>query len=599
MKAAGPSIGQSAAVTHRVTLLDVVAASTRNAPLLPAQLRALPTVLQARSDRPRSIGWMLERNARRFGARPAVVTYTQTLTWRNLNRAANRYAHALNARGVRSGQSVALLAPTSVELLVMVAALAKLGAVAALLNTRQSGRVLGHSLRVAGAHAVVVTDELAPVLSDVEDGADFETWPLPDLTAEAAQAPSWDPDSTRRVRLPDPAFTIFTSGTTGLPKASVMTHMRWIKAAAVYGQVMLRLRPTDVVYVPLPFFHNMALTSAWSACCHSGAALAIAPKFSASSFWADCKRFGATAFPYIGEIPRYLLARPPSPQDRDHLARKCFGVGMRSELWRPFQERFGIEEIYEHYSASEANTMFLNPLRLPGTVGFCVTPHRLLRYDVDEGRIVRDGRGRPIKARRGEAGLLVCRISDRFQFDGYTDPEASEAKLLRDLFEPGDTWFDSGDLLRKVGWGHAVFVDRVGDTFRWKSENVSTGEVEAIVGVAPGVDDCAVYGVLVPERSGRAGMAAVVPGPGFDADALLAHLRAELPSYAVPVFLRVVEQLETTGTHKHRKADLKRHAFDPSLVGSDPLYVALAGDDTWTPVTTALFAELGAGEHRL
>jgi len=584
-------------MSPRVTLLDVVAASARNAPLLPAQLTALPTALQRDKSRARSIGWMLERNARRHGSRAAVVTYTQTLSWRQLNREVNRVAHALSARGIGFGDVVAVLSPNSAELLVLVGALAKLGGVTALLNTQQRGRTLSHSLRVSAAKAVVVAPELAGSIDDLDD-APPPVWSLPDLLEEAAAAPAWDPASTGRVRLGDTAFTIFTSGTTGLPKASVMTHMRWIKASAVYGRVILRLTPADRLYVPLPLFHNMALTSAWSACCGAGAAMIVVPRFSASRFWTDCRELGATAFPYIGELPRYLLARPPSPADRDHRVRRCFGVGMRSELWRPFMERFGIEEVYEHYAASEANTMFFNPLRLPGTVGFCITPHRLVRYDVNAGAIVRDRRGRPIRARRGEAGLLLCKVSERFHFDGYTDPDASESKLLRDVFAPGDVWFDSGDLLRKIGWGHAVFVDRIGDTFRWKSENVSTGEVESILGGAPGVADCTVYGVLVPDYPGRAGMAAVVPGDGFDPDTVLASLRRSLPPYAVPVFLRVVERLETTGTHKHRKGELREQAFDPGLV-QDPLFVALAGAPGWQPITPELFDELTAGRRRL
>jgi acyl-CoA synthetase (AMP-forming)/AMP-acid ligase II len=424
------------------------------------------------------------------------------------------------------------------------------------------------------------------------DGA----WPLEELLAEAAEAPSWDLPSTRRVTLGDAAFTIFTSGTTGLPKASVMTHLRWVTASAVYARVFLQLTPQDVLYVPLPFFHNMALTAAWSAACRAGAAVALAPRFSASRFWDDCRQFGATCFPYIGEIPRYLLAQPPSPRDRDHSVTRIFGVGMRPELWLPFCERFGIPDVIEHYAASEANTMFLNPLNIPGSVGFCVSRHVLVQYDVDAGEMVRDAAGKPIKAARGEAGLLLCAVSERFRFDGYTDPEESEKKLHRDLFKPGDVWFDSGDLLRKVGWGHAEFVDRVGDTFRWKSENVSTGQVEAILGTHPGVEEVAVYGVLVEGTPGRAGMAAVVCTEDLDRGDLLAWLRRELPGSAVPVFLRIKESLETTGTHKHRKVDLKREGFDPSAT-TDPLYVARS--DGWARLDPALYAEIQAGRVRL
>jgi len=572
----------------RVKFIDVVRGSARNLPKLPVQVRALPALVSRAPTTRDSIGALVERNARRYGARPALMTVTRTVTWRELNRHANGIAHSLAERGIGRGDVVGLLEGNSIELIASVVALTKLGAVAALMNTAQRGDVLAHSVRVSGARAVVAGAEYAGLVDDA--------WPLDGLIADAAGAPSWDPASTAEVALGDPAFTIFTSGTTGLPKASVMTHARWLKASSVYSRLFLQLRPDDVIYVPLPFFHNMALTAAWSASCRSGAALAIAPRFSASRFWEDCRAFGATAFPYIGEIPRYLLAQPPSASDRDHSVRRIFGVGMRPELWAPFSERFGIDDVLEHYAASEANTMFFNPLTIPGSIGFCVSPHALIRYDVDAGEIVRDADGRPIEVGKGEAGLLVCEVTDRFRFDGYTDPDASEQKLLRDLFAPGDVWFDSGDLLRKIGWRHAEFVDRVGDTFRWKSENVSTAQVETVVGAHPGVREAAVYGVEVEGSPGRAGMAAVVPEDDLDLADLLDHLRRELPPYAVPVFLRLRTTLETTDTHKHRKGDLKREGFDPGVV-DDPLYVAQPAG--WLALDAAGVVAIGAGRLRL
>ncbi len=572
----------------RVTMIDVLRGSARNAHKLPMQLRALPTVLGGSSASTKSIGALIERNARRYGTRPALITADRTVTWRELNRFANRLAHALSRRGIGRRDVVGLLEGSSIELLACVVAVAKLGATSALMNTAQRGGVLEHSVAVSGAKAVVAGAEYVGLV----DGA----WPLTELLEEAEGAPEWDPWSTGTVTLGDAAFTIFTSGTTGLPKASVMTHMRWIKASAVYSRVFLQLSPDDVVYVPLPFFHNMALTAAWSAACRAGAAMAIAPRFSASRFWEDCRTFGATAFPYIGEIPRYLLAQPPSDRDQDHGVRRVFGVGMRPELWGPFCERFGIPTVLEHYAASEANTMFLNPLNIPGSIGFCVSTYKLVRYDVDNDEVVRGRDGKPVLAARGEAGLLLCEVSERFQFDGYTDPEASEKKLRRDVFAPGDVWFDSGDLLRKVGWGHAQFVDRVGDTFRWKSENVSTAQVETILGAHPSVAEAAVYGVEVRGAPGRAGMAAVVADGALDLDELLTYLRRELPPYAVPVFLRLKPSLETTGTHKHRKGDLRKQGYDPAVV-HDPLYVARP--EGWVKLDRGVLTEIESGAMRL
>jgi acyl-CoA synthetase (AMP-forming)/AMP-acid ligase II len=270
---------------------------------------------------------------------------------------------------------------------------------------------------------------------------------------------------------------------------------------------------------------------------------------------------------------------------------------MRPELWQPFQARFGVGRILEHYGASEGNTLFVNPLAIPRTVGFTITPHRLVAWDAEAGEPVRDARGRPIRARRGEPGLLLSRVTRRYTFDGYTDAEASEGRLLRDPFGRGGTWFDSGDLLRRVGWFHSAFVDRVGDTFRWRSENVSAGQVEAVLSLSPQVLDCAVYGVQVPAMPGRAGMAAIVQEAALDPVRLLAGLRRDLAPSAVPVFLRLCDALETTGTHKHRKGGLAREGFGAEV--TDPLLVLLPGADGYQPLTAALRSRIARGEQRL
>ena len=580
-----------------VTLRTVASAGLRNLPRLPGQLRAIPAVLRGDPDGRDSIGAMVERAARRHGRRPALLFENEVVTWRQLNRRANRLAAVLAGRGVRHGEPVGLLAGNGPRFLVCVVALCKLGAVAALLNSGERGASLAHGFRISGARTLLLDEALESAWATASAEVEADVWPLADLEETASRAPAWDPPSTTEVRVGDRAFTIGTSGTTGLPKASVMTHLRWLKASAVYGYALLGLRPEDVVYVALPLFHNLALTSCWAACCRTGAALAIGRRFSASTFWQDCRRHGATAIGYIGEVPRYLLSRPPGPGDRAHGVTRAVGVGMRPELWSPFQERFGVDRILEHYGSSEGNTLFVNPLAIPRTVGFTITPHRLVAWDVDAGELVRDGRSRPVPVRRGEPGLLLSRVTRRYTYDGYTDPDASEQRLLRDAFGRGDTWFDTGDLLRRVGWFHLAFVDRVGDTFRWRSENVSVGQVESVLGLSPQVLDCAVYGVDVPGAPGRAGMAAIQGAPDLDPTELLARLRRDLAPSAVPVFLRLCEALETTGTHKHRKGRLRSEGFAATV--HDPLLVLLPGQDTYLPLTAGLRARIVSGEQRL
>ena len=588
----------------RVRLRDLVRGAVRWTPRLPRTAHALLTVLRADGGARVSMGSLVERNGRRHRDETALLFDDSRWTWRELNLDANRLAHAFTSLGIGHGDVVALLVESRPPLLLAIVALAKLGATAGLVNTTLRGPSLSHSITVTGAVRVVVGEELAGAFEeargDLPDlGAPLYVAdtgaPAPrgwlDLDVLSRDAPFGNPRSTRSVTLGDRLFTIPTSGTTGLPKASVMSHMRWVKAGDTAGRILWNLRPGEVVYVPLPFFHNMALSIGWGAVVAAGAAMLMRRNLSVSAFWDDCRRHGAVAFPYIGELPRYLLNAPERPDDAANPVRAVLGVGMRAEVWGPFARRFGIEDVFEMYSASEANTAFVNPFGIEGTVGFSPSPYALLAWDAEAQAPRRDRAGRYVRARKGEPGLLVARVSDRYRYDGYTDAAASEAKLLRDVFRRGDAWVDTGDLLRHVGWRHAQFVDRVGDTFRWRSENVSTLAVEQALGRFPGIADCTVYGVEVPGAPGRAGMAAIVGA--VDLDALAAHLFAELQEPAVPVFLRLVASLETTATFKNRKVALRTDGFDPAC--GDPIFVRLPRTRTWAQLDERTFSALAAG----
>ncbi|MEM9488688.1 MAG: AMP-binding protein [Myxococcota bacterium] len=423
-----------------------------------------------------------------------------------------------------------------------------------------------------------------------------------DLDEAARSRPQYCPAITHTLKLGDPCFYIFTSGTTGLPKASIMSHHRWAGAGRSMGVGCLRLSPGETLYAPLPLYHNQALTVGWGSAMISGAALAIRRKFSVSAFWDDCRRHNAGAIVYIGEVPRYLFNRPPRPDDRSHQVRRAVGLGLRNDIWRQFKQRFGVEEVYELYAASELNLAFVNVLNLDCTVGICPLPWALVQYDSDSGEPVRDSRGQMVRAARGEVGLLLAKVTRRYKFEGYTDEAATERKLFRNVFKEGDEWVNSGDLMRNIGFGHLQFVDRIGDTFRWKSENVATGEVERIIHGLPAVTESTVYGVEVPGTVGRAGMAAIVASAGqgaapaeFDLGALLDHLRTQLPAYAVPVFVRITDTLQVTGTFKHRKVELRKQGYDPSA-SSDPIYVLLPRAAAYQSLTAELYQRICAGE---
>ncbi len=577
--------------------------------------KALGALLLSKPTTERSLPWFVERAARQWPHRDAVRTPEGSISFRELNLEANRMAGVLQKRGVRPGSAVTVMLENRIELLVAFVAVMKTGAAAVMINTNQQREALAHSLSVCAPAAMIVGAEcVAQFLSVPGDSVVASSVPrfwladgeakaltLPDgfedLGALATKESPVNPWLTPAPKLGDPAYYIFTSGTTGLPKASVMSHLRWVKATHIFGGACLDLGPDDAVYAPLPLYHNNALTIGFGACLVFGAAFVTRRRFSASTFWSDCRRYGATSFLYIGELPQYLLAQPPSEDDGAHPTRKALGNGLRPEIWKEFRRRFHVEQVFEIYAASEMNISFLNILNLDETVGLCPAAWALVAHDPVTGDPLRDGKGHLIKVKKGQPGLLVAEVTERFSYDGYTDAEASERRLVRNAWKQGDVWFCSGDLLRDVGYGHLQFVDRIGDTFRWKGENVSTLEVERILGNVPGVRECTVYGVEVSGHSGRAGMAAVVCGEGFDVGRAAVALTANLPRYAVPLFLREVPSLQITGTFKHRKVVLRDEGFNPGVI-VDPIWVLTEGG-VYERLTVARYDGIERGDVRL
>ncbi|RMH42718.1 MAG: long-chain-acyl-CoA synthetase [Deltaproteobacteria bacterium] len=582
---------------------------------LPTLRRGLQIISKSDKSEVLSIGTYLERNARERPDAPALLYLDRRYTHRELHELSNRYANALANLGIGKGDAVAIFVENRPEMLLAVAGAVKLGAIAAVINTNQRKKVLAHSFSLCNAKAYVIGAELYDAFAEVRAPlphatADRVMWIPEDDRCDAPRdaidardaldrAPATTPAAMARVTLGDPCFYIYTSGTTGLPKASIMSHFRWVKASAAFGLLALDMRPTDVMYVPLPFYHNNALTVGWSSAAVSGAALVMRRKFSASKFWDDVRHYHATCFCYIGELCRYLMNQPARPDDADNPVTKIVGNGLRPDIWKAFKRRFGIDEVYEFYAASEGNIAFVNAFNLDCTVGFCPAPYAIVEYDVDRDEPVRGPDGFLRRVPRGGVGLLIGEVTDKYAFDGYTDPEASEKKLLRNAFRQGDVWFNSGDLLRDLGFRHAQFVDRVGDTFRWKSENVSTNEVAEVINQFPQVDEATVYGVEIPRCEGRAGMAAIVanvPVDEFDFAGFVRHMHEQLPPYAIPVFLRFRPALDTTSTFKQKKGDLKNQGYDPAQTG-EPTFVMLPKTNAYVRVTPDIFKNIQAGEY--
>jgi fatty-acyl-CoA synthase len=564
---------------------------------MPSIMRGVRTGLLAFPNSKKSIGTVFQERAARYGDRVFLRFDDQQLTYRDANAAANRYAAVLAARGIGHGDVVAVMLRNSPNAVLAMLAAVKCGAIAGMLNYHQRGEVLAHSLGLLDAKVLVAETDLVSFVTECESPGTTETLTIEDVERFAVSAPATNPASASAVLAKDTAFYIFTSGTTGFPKASVMTHRRWLAALAAFGGLGLRLKGSDTLYSCLPLYHNNALTVALSSVINSGATLALGKSFSASRFWDEVIASRATAFIYIGEICRYLLNQPPKPTDRAHKVRLIAGNGLRPEIWNEFTKRFGIARVCEFYASSEGNTAFINIFNVPRTTGISPTQLAYVEYDPDTGAPLRDGNGRVRRVPAGEPGLLISPVNRLQPFDGYTDQTSSEKKLVRNAFREGDCWFNSGDVMSPQGMRHAAFVDRLGDTFRWKGENVATTQVEAALASEGSVEDCTVFGVEIPRTGGRAGMAAVKlrDGAEFDGESLGRAVYGQLPGYALPLFVRVVPALEQTTTFKSRKVQLREQAYGPDV--ADPLYVLAGRNEGYVSYYDEYPDEVAAGKR--
>jgi fatty-acyl-CoA synthase len=590
---------ENSGIRTSVSLLDIARHMPGFLMDVPAIVRGAITGFSARPTAKTSIGKVFQQRAERYADNVFIKFEDERLTYRQANETVNRYAAVLAARGVGHGDVVGIMLRNSPQAVLLMLAVAKCGAVSGMLNHHQRGKVLAHSIGLLKATVLVAEADLVEPI--VESGADTTgLMTIEDMRQLAVDAPTTNPATTDAVLAKDKAFYIFTSGTTGMPKASVMTHYRWLRALGAFGGLGLRLNSKDTLYCCLPLYHNNALTVAVASTLDAGATLALGKSFSASKFWDDIIRYDATAFIYIGEICAYLLNQPPKATDRAHRVRVIAGNGLRPAIWDEFTERFGIPRVCEFYAASEGNTAFLNVFNLDKTTGICPSPIAFVEYDADSGEPVRDSAGRVHKVKSGEPGLLLSKVSSLQPFDGYTDPAASEKKLIRNAFKDGDVWFNTGDLMRSQGFGHAAFADRLGDTFRWKGENVATTEVEAAVSTDPQVEECTVFGVEVPGAGGRAGMVAIQlkSGQEFDGKALAKSTYGNLPGYAVPLFVRLADSLAHTSTFKTQKVDLRKQGFGGGADKvSDPLYVLAGREEGYVPFYGEYPAEVVDGKR--
>ena len=557
---------------------------------------------------------LIERLGDRFGAAPALISCNQRLGYQDLACQANRWARWALAEGLTAGDTVGLLMPNCPDYMAIWLGITRVGGVVALLNTNLVGSALVHCIMVAAPKHVIAAAELcsslaaarphlAPSIRCWAHGEDVAGLPRIDRSIDTLAGGPLRPSEERPVTIADRALLIYTSGTTGLPKAASVSHARLMQWSLWFAG-MMDTGVNDRMYNCLPMYHAIGGVVATGALLVSGGSVVISPRFSASRFWDDICEFECTVFQYIGELCRHLVKSPPHRLETAHRLRLACGNGLGAEVWQAFEQRFRIPRILEYYAATEANFSLYNCEGKPGAIGR-IPPflaHRfqvaLVRFDVAVGAPERGPDGFCIRCAPDEPGEAISRINgESGRFEGYTDGAASKAKVLRDVFAAGDAWYRSGDLMRLDAKGFFTFVDRIGDTFRWKGENVSTTEVTSAILACPGVVEAAVYGVTIPGADGRAGMAAIVTGDGFDLSGLHQHLAATLPAFARPVLVRLLPAISSNSTFRPLKQALAREGFDPGAI-CDPLFVHDAERQAYVRLDTALHSAVINGDVR-
>ncbi|XP_055010156.1 long-chain fatty acid transport protein 6 [Boleophthalmus pectinirostris] len=551
--------------------------------------------------------------------KPFVIFEGQTYSYRDIEQRSNRLAHIfLQNTNLRKGDCVALLMNNEPDFLCVWFALAKIGCSIAFLNTNIKSRSLMHCFTSCGARTLVVGSDMADLLDGflttlLEDN--IEVWamkksfehPRVHTLLDKIDTASYKPVPAvpRITNIKTPTLYIFTSGTTGLPKAAVISHLQSLKAAG--GFWAFGGTQDDIIYIPLPLYHSAASLIGIGGTIELGATCMLKKKFSASQFWKDCRQYNVTIFQYIGELCRYLCNQPKTELDKVHRVRMGVGNGLRQDVWREFQNRFGNIKMCEVYGSTEGNLCFMNHLGKIGTVGRSSFIYKLLfkydlvKYDMVRDEPEKDEHGFCKRVKHGETGLLLSKVSAMSPFFGYAgSAQLTEKKVMRNVFVKGDAYVNTGDLMAEDQEGFICFRDRVGDTFRWKGENVATTEVTEILGLVDFIQEVNVYGVEVPGHEGRAGMAAVIVRPDhtFDGEKLFECVVRDLPGYARPLFIRLQLEMEMTSTFKQQKFHLVQSGFDPSTI-PEPLYVIDYKLESYIPLTKTVYQSILTGERKL
>ena len=527
------------------------------------------------------------------------------ITWKEADEQTNKYAGFLKSQNINKGDCFALLMDNSPDFLMLLLASFRVGSLAALINTTVSGEGLKHVIGISDVKLITAGASHLEKLSSALGDSDLKNIPIFGME-DNEKIPDQFEDIKKLSRqfstfipyqpiMKDVAAYIFTSGTTGLPKAALVDHAKLVKGSFAGHFLCFNFNKNDRLYMTLPLYHSTGLILGWAASLRSGCPNVIKSKFSASDFWNDVKKYNVNKFIYVGELCRYLMNLPPSDGDKDNPITQISGNGLRPDIWESFQKRFNINKIVEIYGATEAVGMTINSFGRSGMIGRKRSDSTIIHCNKDDGSPILNDEGFCTKVSEGETGLYIQKISSSAKFQGYLDAQASNKKILQNVFTTGDQYFNTGDLITLHDNNWLSFADRVGDTYRWKSENVSTMEVAAILNNANGVMDCNVYGVQVDSAEGKAGMAAMNVSDEFSFISFIEHVNKNLNTFQKPYFLRLTKEMQTTGTFKHQKEDLKKQGFNPSLI-KDKLY--FLQKDNYVEIDQALYNRIHSGDER-
>ena len=567
-----------------------------------------------------SLGSVLEKQAKRYKDKPLILFEERIISYNDFNETVNRYAHFFQKKGFIKGDTVVLLMDNRPELLMIHAGLSKLGVIPALVNNNIKGEILLHAVNIAEGRALILGDEFVPEIVKIKDKIKLKKpgmiyvdkenlgTKIPDFIDDLRPHVSAEPVTNPSIRPPinsrDTLEYIYTSGTTGKPKATELKHQKWLQLGYGAGGISLRSISSDIQYCCLPLYHNSGINIAWSTTLMHGGTFALKRKFSVTDFWDDIRKYNASIFVYIGELCRYLNNQPEKGSDADNPLKYILGNGMRADYWIEFKERFGIQRIIEVYGATEGVGALTNLKGVPGMVGKLtaagVRMGEVAKYDTFNDALIKDSKGFIQKCKPGETGMFLASINKTNPFPGYkSNKDATKQKIIENVFRKGDCYFISGDLLKLHPGDYVSFVDRLGDTFKWKGEVVSTNEVADFINRFGIIEDTNVYGVEIPGMEGRAGMAAItlLPGEKMNWPALAQYVTENLPAYARPHFVRIRKEKDATSSFKQVKTELQKDGFNPGII-KDQLYFLNPDKKRYVKLTKKIYEEIQQGLYK-